>query len=92
MKQETNKLKRLWVWSWYNDFTRIFVIMLPSYFVILVPLLHILGLPDKYMLDTILTIYMIVLMLAFCHNDYSNLRRIGLNEYRKKLTPQEMDE
>lgn len=91
MKQETNKLKRLWIWFWYNDFTRLFIIMLPSYFVILVPLLHIFGLPDEYMLDTILTIYMVVLMWAFCDNDYSNLHRIGLDEYRKKLTSQEID-
>lgn len=92
MRQETNKFIRLWIWTWYNDYTRLFVVMLPSYFVILIPLLHICGLPDKYMMDTILSIYVIILMMAFCDNDYSNLRRIGLNEYRRKLTPQEMDE
>lgn len=30
-------------------------------------------------------------MWAFMDNDYSNLRRIGLDENRRKLTPKELD-
>ena len=87
--EEKNKLKRAWIWFWYNDFTRMFLILIPTYFVILVPILILfcnwMGIEHERMRIILSIIYIFVLVLAVYDNNYSNLRRIGLTEYRKPL-------
>mgnify|MGYP001250052153 CR=1 FL=1 len=82
---EINPLKRAWIWFWYNDVVRFLVILIPTYFVVVIPLLFFVGVPPKYMGNTLSLIYMIGCVWAMLDNDYSNLRRIGLDEYRKPL-------
>lgn len=82
---ETNKLKRAWIWFWYNDITRMFMVLIPSYFVLLIPLMIWLGFDDQSIRNTCGALYGFGISFALLDNNYSNLRRIGLNEYRKKL-------
>ena len=88
MEQETNKFTRAWIWLWYNDVIRI------STFV---------GVPvvPTFMLSYIVTgnyqvsktiaiiVYVALIILMMIFNDYSNLRRIGMDEYRNKLKCEE---
>lgn len=82
---ETNPLKRAWIWLWYNTTFRILVVMIPTYFVFVIPLLFFLGVPPEHMSRTLSAIYMAVFVWAMLDNDYGNLRRIGLDENRKPL-------
>jgi hypothetical protein len=82
---ETNKFKRAWIWLWYNDVFRIFGVVLGGHLLISIPLLKILGVNGHFIKDFALYSYVAILMLAFMLNDYSNLRRIGLDEYRRPL-------
>lgn len=81
---EKNRLKRAWIWIWYNDVTRICVLMglpvIPLIFVIAIVFGH-----GEYLRILALVAYGVLVGWAMIDNDYSNLRRIGMNEYRKKI-------
>jgi len=81
---ETNRLKRAWIWVWYNDITRICVLLgLPVIPVVLLTAM-IVG-PGEYLRTVAWITYILFFGWALIDNDYSNLRRIGMNEYRKKI-------
>ena len=81
---ETNKFKRAWLWIWYNDITRLCVLLgLPVLPVIMVCYLAF-G-PGEYLRTVAGVAYIGFFVWALIDNDYSNLRRIGMNEYRKKI-------
>lgn len=81
---ETNKFKRAWIWLWYNDITRLCVLFgLPVIPVILITIL-IFG-TGEYLRTVSGVTYILFFGWALFDNDYSNLRRIGMNEYRKKI-------
>lgn len=82
---ENNPLKRAWIWIWYNTTFRMLVVLIPTYFVVVIPFLVFIGVPPDMMGRTLSAIYMAVFVWAMLDNDYSNLRRIGLDEYRKPL-------
>lgn len=79
------KLHFAWIWFWYNDITRISCVLLPLHFIFFIPFYLWIGVPDKSMPDALGVTYIIILMVAMFDNDYSNLRKIGLDEYRCKL-------
>lgn len=82
--EETNRFKRAWIWFWFNDVTRVCCLLgLP-----LIPLVTILGGVfgwGEYLRDVSIFAYSLLLIWMFIDNDYSNLRRIGMTEYRKKI-------
>ncbi len=86
--EETNRYKRAWIWLWYNDITRIICMMgipvLP--FVILMVVLGVPGEAIRFIAG-LLYVSMIGVMLIF--NNYSNLRRIGMDEHRNPLKDKE---
>jgi hypothetical protein len=81
---EKNKLKIAWIWIWYNDITRLsFMAGIP-----LIPIVYlafIFGFPPEHLKKLAMGIYALFMIWMFADNDYSNLRRIGMNEYREKL-------
>lgn len=83
MKKST--LRNAWVWFWYNDVTRCVVVLLPSYFLVLVPLLLWLGMPPEAMKPVLSLVYTTVLCWATIDNDYSKLEDIGLDVNRRPL-------
>ena len=81
---ETNKLKRAWIWLWYNDVTRFAVQLgLPIIPVILL-VAYFFGV-GEYLRTVAMFAYMFTFGWMIIDNDYSNLRRIGMTEYRKKI-------
>lgn len=83
-----SKFHRWWIWFWYNDYTRMFVVLIPTYMLILVPVL-LLILPQSvitsWMPQITAYIYLIVFTWAMLDNDYTNLNKIGLDVYRNPL-------
>lgn len=79
------KLNHFWIWFWYSDITRIFIVLIPSYFLLLIPLLFLFEISTSYFASILSFTYLFVFFVAMMDNNYSNLRKIGLDEYRKKL-------
>ena len=86
---EKNKIKIAWIWLWYNDITRVFIVLIPTYFVVLIPFMLYIGVPENAFSNILSIVYVIVLVWGVCDNDYSNLRRIGLDEYRRPINRDE---
>lgn len=80
-----SKIHYLWIWLWYNDITRILFVLLPGHFIFSIPLMLYFEVPANYFSDGLVASYVVILLIAMLDNDYSNLRKIGLDEYRKKL-------
>ena len=82
---ETNKFVRAWIWFWYNDATRICIIIgipiLPA-----IAVSYVIFGPGEYLRGVAMATYLFFCLWAGTDNDYSNLRRIGLDEYRRKLS------
>lgn len=75
--QETNKLKRAWIRFWYNDITRVFLVMFPGHFLFTWPVLQYLGASGEVIKNFAILSYMVVFLLGMIDNDYTNLYRIG---------------
>lgn len=85
-----SKWKKAWIWFWYNDITRICLIIIPLYNIALIPLLYFLGIRDPELMKVIMVgIWGILFTWGMIDNDYSNLRKIGLDEYRNPLPKKE---
>ncbi len=83
-KQEQRKWARAWIWFWYNDITRLFLIGgVPALLAAVV--LAWLGVSGEALKNGVITTYLGVFVWALLDNDYSQLRRIGLDEYRRPL-------
>ena len=82
--KETNKFKRLWISLWYHDTTRLLVMMgfpvVITFFILKVSF-ELNSIPP----EVYATQYVLIFCWMMIDNNYSNLRRIGLDEYRKKL-------
>ncbi len=84
MKEETNKLKRKWIWIWYNDTTRLLTMLgIPTLLLAFV-CASLFGV-GEYISGVCATHYVAMFGWMLIDNDYSNLRRIGMNEYREKI-------
>jgi len=82
--QETNKFKRAWIWLWYNNITRICVLIgLPVIPVVAVA--NIMFGRGEYLRLVAAMAYIFFLGWALIDNDYSKLRSIGMDEYRMKI-------
>ena len=81
-----SKTKKYWIWFWYNDITRLCFVMFPLYFIILIPLLIWMGISEEAFKKILSIVYLSVWAWALVDNDYSNLRKIGLDENRKPLS------
>ena len=81
---ETNKFIRAWIWLWYNDITRLCVLLGLPVIPVIVVVATVFGL-GEYLRTVAVISYVLFFGWALLDNDYSNLRRIGMNEYRKKI-------
>lgn len=82
---ERNKLKRAWIWLWYNNVTRLLFVLVPSYLVLLIPALLHAGASGYTLKFAIAASYSLVSLWAMLDNDYTNLERIGLDVNRRPL-------
>jgi len=81
---ETNKFKRTWIWFWYSDITRFCILIGVPVIPVIAIAYNIFG-PGEYLRTVAGITYILFFGWALFDNDYSNLRRIGMNEYRKKI-------
>ena len=78
-------IERAWIWFWYNDATRLLML-------IGVPVVPVVALcavvfgPGEYLRAVALATYGGLVGWALVDNDYSKLRKIGRDEYRRKMT------
>ena len=80
------KLHHAWIWFWYRDITRFLVVLIPSYFIILIPFLYWIGIEDSETIKQISTVtYLVVILLSMKFNNYENLYKIGRDINGKKL-------
>lgn len=86
-----SKTKKCWIWFWYNEWTRIFFVMIPSYFIILIPILICLGLKEEDIRFVLCIAYIGVFFWGVVDNDFSNLRKIGMDENRRSLKKENKD-
>jgi hypothetical protein len=82
---KVGKFEYCWIWLWYNDYFRLLVILVPSYLFILIPFLKWIGIPVEYLDEIAVFTYLTVFVLGLTFNDYSQLRKIGMDAYRRKL-------
>jgi hypothetical protein len=82
---EKNRLKRAWIWFWFNDMTRFLLVLIPSYFALLIPILLYLGIQGEALRKALSLTYGLVLLWAMADNDYTKLKRIGLDVNRRPL-------
>jgi hypothetical protein len=92
LPEEKNKLKRAWIWFWYNNTTRFLLILFPSYLALVIPALLYLNFTGEAMRHTISLIYVAGIFWAMMDNDYSQLERIGLDVDRRPLRKQQQPE
>ncbi|MCY9861539.1 hypothetical protein OTK49_03280 [Vibrio coralliirubri] len=84
-------LKRAFIWVWYHDNFRFpFVLMGGHLLFTLPPILFLaklvnLELHGEDIRTIALMLVTLMYLLALTYNDYSNLRRIGLDEHRSPL-------
>lgn len=87
IKQEQNIFKRLGIRIWYSNLFRILFILLG--FIWIIPFCFVLLHFFPSLINDIRAIggfiYFALYYLAYTHNDFSNLRRIGRNEFGKLL-------
>lgn len=80
-----SKFERWWIWFWYNDITRLVFVALGGNLLITIPILMYLGVAGEVLRQIVLAQYILVMFWAVADNNYSNLRKIGLDEYRRPL-------
>lgn len=81
---ETRRLVRAWIWFWYNDITRMCVLLGLHLPFVLLGVYALFG-PGEYLRNVAIGAYLAVFMWAMVDNDYTQLERIGLDVYRKPL-------
>lgn len=79
------KLTRAWVRCWFSDCFRMGVVLLPTYFVVVLPLLYLVGVPASAMSNTAAFIYAMGFVWAMCDNDYETRWRVGQDPYSVNL-------
>lgn len=81
---ETRMWVRTWIWFWYNDLTRMAVVLgIPAGLITLAAALC--EVSGEALRSTALWSYGGLFAWMFVDNDYSKLRRIGLDEERRPL-------
>jgi hypothetical protein len=85
MKPETNPYKRAWIWFWYNDATRIILVIGGGLALFVFLVAAALGVKRDLALDLSMFVYFGCFCWALADNDYTNLYRIGLDVNRRPL-------
>lgn len=85
MTERLHPLHKAWIWLWYNDITRLMVLIGVPVIPVLVLSYYVFG-PGEYLRLLAGASYIVFFCWAMLDNDYSNLRRIGLDEFRNKIT------
>ena len=81
VKQEKNRIRRLIIRCWYNDLFRLGVMVCPTWLIVLGLVLLPFGVFDSPIILPAFGVLYLAGFIALCKwNDYSNLRRIGLDE------------
>jgi len=78
------KRRKAWIWFWYNDVTRGLMLM----GIHLIPIATFMvwaGVDGEIIKNTLIGVYLVGIVWGIVDNDYSNLRKIGMDEYRNKL-------
>lgn len=89
-EKQLGRLHRTWIWFWYSDITRMFFVLLPGHFLVTIPILLWLHVDDTVAKNILTGTYLLVFFWALFDNDFENLRKIGLDPYRKPI-PKEAD-
>ena len=74
---------------WYSDWFRYFFVILPFWWLLVVAILVSYDVDKDVIIALFASEYLLVATAAMVFNDYSNLRRIGLDEDHNKI---EVDE
>ena len=91
IKQIQNPLHRLVVRVWYSDWFRFLFVMLPLWWIPVVAILVSFDVDQQIIVALFASEYLLVATAAIAFNDYSNLRRIGLDEDHNKIDSKEGD-
>jgi len=81
---EKRPLVRAWIWFWYNDVTRLGLMLGLPIPLVLLGAYSLFG-PGEYLRNVAIFSYLLGLGWAMLDNDYTQLERIGLDVYRKPL-------
>lgn len=84
LEEETRPLVRAWIWFWYNNVTRMLLLVGLHLPVVLLATYAIFG-PGEYLRDVAVAAYMLTFCVMLVDNDYTQLRRIGLDVNRVPL-------
>jgi len=86
IKQEQNRFKRAFIWVWYSSLFRMLCLSIALPFMILLSVfLRRIGLDIDAATYIAYSAYITLIFMFLIFRDYSNLRRIGLDEYRNRL-------
>ena len=77
--------KKIWIWIWYNDKTRFCCIIGLPVIPVVILIAAIFG-NGEYLRAVAMILYGILFCWMLIDNDYSNLIKIGLDEYRNKIS------
>lgn len=83
------RLHAAWIWFWYWDVSRLLFVLFPGHFLLTLPVMGWLHWDGPLIKDVLIGTYLLVLAVAMVDNDYENLRRIGLDPYRRPLPESE---
>lgn len=76
MKYETRWYVRAWIRFWFNDFTRLFVVMLGLHVLLWLLLCTLLFGPGEYLRNVAIFTYIFGWGFAMIDSDYGNLKRL----------------
>lgn len=85
VKQVQNPLHRLFIRVWYSDWFRLIFILIPIWLIPVSIIMILCNVDPDICTGICIVLYITVFMLGLTFNDYSNLRRIGLDEYHRKI-------
>ena len=81
-----SKFQKAWIWIWYNDATRLLFIFFGGNLLLTIPLLFLWsGLDAETIRGVAAAQYAMFFGWGILDNDYSNLRKIGMDEFRNHL-------
>jgi hypothetical protein len=77
--------ERWFIWFWYSDMFRVLCIVFPAHLILTVPFMIYFDFNKDFVGFLCWMQYFIMILLAIASNDYSELRKIGMDEYRNKI-------
>lgn len=78
-----------WTWFWYNTVTRMFVVLIPTYMIAVIPFFkYVLEVPANDMANALSALYFLIFVIAVYDNDFSKRKKYGIPErvfFKKKI-------